>query len=293
MLFSLLRRALDRLCSLGGVLGLALTVYVLRRWSSRPGNRDRGGDRGGSRPSGSRTRRTGQHQRSSHRQDDDGVLADRRRPNSSKVVSPGEVHGRGGDRRAGTSLPLYIAQRYKNPSMVVSIPSLLAVESGPISDAATAHVPTVEYLKAQLDPLDCGAFVLTSSASSAPSAPSAPSASSFATYLVCHVEDDVGEAVVRAMLEHCGLVPGVVPSHRVVFVGDAGSLVSVVRQLDPGVFVCSGGVAEEGVCAELRRFYKERGRIVRVARSGDDGRQSRLGVEVFLRAAAASSSSSS
>jgi len=101
----------------------------------------------------------------------------------------------------------------------------------------------------------------------------------------------VGEAVVRAMLEHCGLVPGVVPSHRVVFVGDAGSLVSVVRQLDPGVFVCGGGVAEEGVCAELRRFYKERGRIVRVARSGDDGRQSRLGVDVFLRASSSSSSS--
>jgi len=78
-------------------------------------------------------------------------------------------------------------------------------------------------------------------------------------YLVCEVEDDVGEAVVLGTLEHAGLVSSthnaastcnVVPQHRVIFCSSPESKVSIVRQLDPGLYLD----IDEAVCRELSRF---------------------------------------
>ena len=275
---SLVRRALDRLCSLGGVLGLALSVFVWRRW--RAFLQSRRGCRGG------RGRVTGGDTRSRGSQGPQGPQGSLRgtapRSDLDVNVTAGDVprtQERSGAPHAtqslSCSLPQYITKTFKTPSLVVSIPSLLILESSPILESATPHGPTVSYLKSQLRGYT-------------------NANASFTTYLVCHVEDDVGEAVVMAMLEHCGLVPDMIPAHRVVFVDEVGSLVSVVRQLDPGGFVC-GGVGSEGcgacgVCEELRRFYKERGRIAclgssRGVDSGEEeekGSRSRFSVELFV-----------
>ena len=78
-------------------------------------------------------------------------------------------------------------------------------------------------------------------------------------YLVCEVEDDVGEAVVLGALEHAGLVSSThdatsscrgVPQHRVIFCSSPESKVSIVRQLDPGLYLD----IDEAVCRELSRF---------------------------------------
>jgi hypothetical protein len=234
-----IQRALRKLFSLGGVLGLAISLYfAYRRNNGRRGRRggrdDRRegreeifgpGDRSIADTSGTvrRPGRTGEE--AAHQ------------PKREDGVASGEDSGRAS---SGVTLPQFILSTYKKPSLVISIPSILTVEPGPIVDAATAHGPTVSWLKSHLQ----GHY-------------------RFQTYLVCHVADDVGEAVVSAMLEHCGVVPDMVPAHRVLFVEDLKSTVSVVRQLDPGAYLG----ADEGVCGELRRFYKERGRIMAVRRA--------------------------
>ena len=56
-------------------------------------------------------------------------------------------------------------------------------------------------------------------------------------FLLCHVESDLGEAVVLAALEHAGLLgeqqQQQIPVHRVLFSNQKMSKVSIVRQLDP------------------------------------------------------------
>lgn len=59
-------------------------------------------------------------------------------------------------------------------------------------------------------------------------------------YLLCHVSDDIGEALVRGALEHAGVTgaaPGQVPPHRLLFCGTLAGKVSMVRQLDPELHV--------------------------------------------------------
>jgi hypothetical protein len=212
----LIRWALGKLFSVGGVLGLALSLFFYRHWRRRNSSRDGSPDvRTG--PQGSHAPKRGES--------DEGRREARDPCCSRDAVQVPSVH-----------LPQLITARYRKPSLVLSIPSILTLESGPIHETATAHEPTVRWLKEQV----------------------MAGPSQFKVYLVCQVVDDVGEAVVSGMLEHCGIVPMVVPQHRVLFVEDVKSTVSVVRQLDPGAYV---GV-DEGVCAELQRFYKERGRIL-------------------------------
>lgn len=76
-------------------------------------------------------------------------------------------------------------------------------------------------------------------------------------YLICHVQDDVGEAVVLGALEHHGLIGEAehqVPVHRVIFCSSQLSTVSVVRQLEPHVHLDG----DKGVVEELSRFLNAR-----------------------------------
>jgi hypothetical protein len=246
-----IQRALRKLFSLGGVLGLAISLYfAYRRNNNRVGRRrgddGPGGREGLQRPGDNSIAGTAGRVGRPGRSGEEAA----RQPKREGGVASGQA-------LSGISLPQLILSTYKKPSLVISIPSILTLEHGPILDSATAHGPTVAWLKAHLEGND-----------------------RFQTYLVCHVGDDVGEAVVSAMLEHCGVVPGMVPAHRVLFVEDVKSTVSVVRQLDPGAYL---GV-DEGVCVELRRFYKERGRITTVRRAEghlDDETESRLGMALW------------
>ena len=249
-----IQRAFGKLFSLGGVLGLAISLYfAYRRNNSRDG-RDGGdgGDGGDGRlqlPRDDSSAGTSGAPGSSGRSGEEAA----RQPKREGGVARAEGSGRAS---SSISLPHFILSTYKKPSLVISIPSILTLEHGPIVDAATVHGPTVAWLKAHLQ-----------------------GHNGFQTYLVCHVGDDIGEAVVSAMLEHCGVVPEMVPAHRVLFVEDAKSTVSIVRQLDPGAYLG----ADEGVCAELRRFYKERGRIttVRRAETSPDESASRLSIGLW------------
>lgn len=59
-------------------------------------------------------------------------------------------------------------------------------------------------------------------------------------YLLCHVSDDIGEALVRGALEHAGVTgaaPGQVPPHRLLFCCTLAGKVSMVRQLDPDLHI--------------------------------------------------------
>ena len=72
-------------------------------------------------------------------------------------------------------------------------------------------------------------------------------------YLICHVQDDVGEAIVLGALEHHGLIgesEHQVPVHRVIFCSSQLSTVSVVRQLEPHVHLDG----DKGIVEELSRF---------------------------------------
>ena len=76
-------------------------------------------------------------------------------------------------------------------------------------------------------------------------------------YLICHVQDDVGEAVVLGALEHHGLIgesEHQVPVHRVIFCSSQLSTVSVVRQLEPHVHLDG----DKGIVEELSRFLNAR-----------------------------------
>ena len=70
-------------------------------------------------------------------------------------------------------------------------------------------------------------------------------------FLVCDVEDDIGEAVVLDCLDHAGLIGDhMIPRHRVIFCSCSNSKVSIIRQLEPSLYV-DGNVE---VCRELGRF---------------------------------------
>ena len=70
-------------------------------------------------------------------------------------------------------------------------------------------------------------------------------------FLVCEVEDDVGEAVVLDSLDHAGLIGNhMIPRHRVIFCSSSNSKVSIVRQLEPSLYVD----VDVEVCRELSRF---------------------------------------
>ncbi|KAL4424243.1 hypothetical protein ABPG75_001544 [Micractinium tetrahymenae] len=75
-------------------------------------------------------------------------------------------------------------------------------------------------------------------------------------YLMCHVSDDIGEAVVRGALEHAGLLganPGQVPPHRALFCGTLDGKVSLVRQLEPDLHIDG----HEKTVSDLQRFVKQ------------------------------------
>eukprot|EP00890_Picochlorum_soloecismus_P000839 jgi/Picsp_1/1756/NSC_05228-R1_protein len=72
-------------------------------------------------------------------------------------------------------------------------------------------------------------------------------------YLICHAQDDVGEAVVLGALEHHGLIgesEHQVPVHRVIFCSSQLSIVSIVRQLEPHMHVDG----DKKIVQELSRF---------------------------------------
>lgn len=70
-------------------------------------------------------------------------------------------------------------------------------------------------------------------------------------FLVCEVEDDVGEAVVLDCLDHAGLLGDtMIPRHRIIFCSSNKSKVSIVRQIEPSLYVD----VDEEVCQELSRF---------------------------------------
>lgn len=72
-------------------------------------------------------------------------------------------------------------------------------------------------------------------------------------FLLAHVSDDVGQAVVTGALEAAGLLgrgPGQVPPHRLLFCSTLTGKVSLVRQLEPGLHVDG----HPATVSELRRF---------------------------------------
>lgn len=73
-------------------------------------------------------------------------------------------------------------------------------------------------------------------------------------FLVCEVEDDIGQAVVSDALEHAGIVGETahaqVPFHRVIFCNSAASKVSIARQIEPSIYIDT----DEEICKELCRF---------------------------------------
>lgn len=70
-------------------------------------------------------------------------------------------------------------------------------------------------------------------------------------FLLCEVDDDIGEAVVLDCLEHAGLVGDqMIPKHRLIFCSCSHSKVSIIRQLEPSLYVDGN----EDVCRELGRF---------------------------------------
>ena len=72
-------------------------------------------------------------------------------------------------------------------------------------------------------------------------------------FLIAHVEDDIGQAVVTGALEAADLLgnkPGQVKPHRLLFCGTLDGKVSIVRQLDPELHMDGHAVTVE----DLRRF---------------------------------------
>ncbi|KAI8100400.1 hypothetical protein M9435_006884 [Picochlorum sp. BPE23] len=73
-------------------------------------------------------------------------------------------------------------------------------------------------------------------------------------FLVCEVEDDIGQAVVSDALEHAGIVGETahaqVPFYRVIFCNSAASKVSIARQIEPSIYIDIDGE----ICKELCRF---------------------------------------
>ncbi|KAI7838841.1 hypothetical protein COHA_007455 [Chlorella ohadii] len=75
-------------------------------------------------------------------------------------------------------------------------------------------------------------------------------------YLMCHVSDDIGEALVRGALEHAGVTgsrPGQVPLHRLLFCGTLLGKVSIVRQLEPELHIDG----HQQTVSDLQRFVKQ------------------------------------
>lgn len=75
-------------------------------------------------------------------------------------------------------------------------------------------------------------------------------------FLIAHVEDDVGEAVVTGALEAEGLLgpgAGQVRPHRLLFCGTLDGKVSIVRQLEPELHIDGHAVTVE----DLKRFMPQ------------------------------------
>mmetsp|Transcript_30170 Transcript_30170/g.85197 ORF Transcript_30170/g.85197 Transcript_30170/m.85197 type:complete len:112 (-) Transcript_30170:5289-5624(-) len=75
-------------------------------------------------------------------------------------------------------------------------------------------------------------------------------------FLLAQVEDDIGEATVRASLEASGVIgknPGQIPSHHLVFCGTSAGKVSIVRQLEPELHIDSSDKTVE----DLKRFLPQ------------------------------------
>ncbi|KAG2430180.1 hypothetical protein HXX76_010279 [Chlamydomonas incerta] len=101
-------------------------------------------------------------------------------------------------------------------------------------------------------------------------------------YLVAHVEDDVGEAVVAGALEAAGLLgggPGQVAPHHVLCCSTLDGKVPIVRQLDPDLHVDGHVVSVD----ELKRFLP-RLLLVREDAGSGGGGSGNVGVAPSLRA---------
>ncbi|KAG2447794.1 hypothetical protein HYH02_007251 [Chlamydomonas schloesseri] len=103
-------------------------------------------------------------------------------------------------------------------------------------------------------------------------------------YLLAHVEDDVGEAVVAGSLEAAGLLgpgPGQVAAHHLLCCSTLDGKVPIVRQLDPDLHVDGHVVSVD----ELKRFLP-RLLLVREEGSGSSasGGSGNVGLAPSLRA---------
>ncbi|KAL4442723.1 hypothetical protein ABPG77_006717 [Micractinium sp. CCAP 211/92] len=117
--------------------------------------------------------------------------------------------------------------------ITLSLPGVLLEESSPaeLEESASLHAGAAD--------------VLREVASQVPG-----------VYLMCHISDDIGEAVVRGALEHAGLLGsgrGQVPPHRVLFCGTLDGKVSLVRQLEPDLHFDG----HEKTVSDLQRFVKQ------------------------------------
>jgi len=73
------------------------------------------------------------------------------------------------------------------------------------------------------------------------------------TYIIAHVLDDVGQAVVTGALEAAGVLgssPGQIKPHKLLFCSTLEGKVSIVRQLEPDLHVDG----HPGTIESLRRF---------------------------------------
>jgi hypothetical protein len=139
--------------------------------------------------------------------------------------------------------------------ITVSVPGVLFKETDPaaLSSAATPLPAAAAALRAAL-------------ATAGPSKPD--------LYLLAHVEDDIGEAVVRGTLEHAGLVSDILssssssssssgavcPPHRLLLCGTLEGKVALVRQLESELHID----ADLKTVENLRRFVPQ---IIRIETS--------------------------
>lgn len=73
-------------------------------------------------------------------------------------------------------------------------------------------------------------------------------------YVLAHVPDDIGQAVVTGAMEAAGLVGhGKLPAHRLLFCSTPEGKVSIVRQIEPDLHI-DGHVS---TVEELRRFMPQ------------------------------------
>lgn len=177
-----------------------------------------------------------------------------------QAAGPGDPHSSGAASLAGPSAAAAPGQPAAPPAALSGLALVTRRLAG--ATCVTVSVPGVLLEERTPGQLEESATVLPAAAEVVRHMLSGAS-----VYLLAQVDSDVGEAVVRAVLDHAGLLgrgAGQLPPHRLLFCGSLDGKVSVVRQLEPGLHVD----AHPGTVHALQRFVP---RLLLVATPGEGG----------------------